>query len=145
MKSTKKVYCRYVCSFLGDSVVKNPLASAGDRGDVSSVRGSGRSPGVGNGNLLQYSCLENSGQRSSMGYRPQNRKELNMTVQLSLWACMRTHAHTDTEVCVWLLSSASRKLDKNKVEVISWNPYLVMVINYFLQVVKPYLLYNSHT
>ena len=85
------------------------------------------------------------GQRSSMGYSPQSRKELNMTVQLSLWACMRTHTHTNAEVCVWLLSSASRKLDKNKVEVISWNPYHIMVINYFLQVVKPYLLYNSHT
>ena len=41
-------------------VVKNPSASAGDRRDTGSVPGSGRSPGEGNGNLLQYSCLENS-------------------------------------------------------------------------------------
>ena len=45
--------------FPGGSVVKNPLASAGDARDISSILGLGRSPGEGNGNLLQYSCLEN--------------------------------------------------------------------------------------
>src|SRR5574337_1270413 len=44
---------------LGGSVVKNLPTYAGDRGDVSSIPGLGRSPGGGNGNLLQYSCLEN--------------------------------------------------------------------------------------
>ena len=39
--------------------VKNPSASAGDTGDAGSIPGSGRSPGGGNGNPLQYSCLEN--------------------------------------------------------------------------------------
>ena len=38
---------------------KNPPANAGDSGDVGSISGSGRSPGIGNGNPLQYSCLEN--------------------------------------------------------------------------------------
>ena len=40
-------------------MVKNPPANAGDIRDAGSIRGSGRSPGGGNGNLLQYSCLEN--------------------------------------------------------------------------------------
>ena len=40
-------------------VVKNPPASAGDARDVGSIPGSGRSPGGGHGNPLQYSCLEN--------------------------------------------------------------------------------------
>ena len=40
-------------------MVKNPPANAGDAGDVGSIPGSGRSPGEGNGNPLQYSCLEN--------------------------------------------------------------------------------------
>ena len=40
-------------------VVKNPPANAGDMKDAGSVPGSGRSPGGRNGNLLQYSCLEN--------------------------------------------------------------------------------------
>ena len=39
-------------------VVKNPPASAGDLRDVSSICGSVRSPGEGNSNTLQYSCLE---------------------------------------------------------------------------------------
>ena len=40
-----------------DSVVKNPPANAGDKGLIP---GSGIYPGVGNGNPLQYSCLERS-------------------------------------------------------------------------------------
>ena len=40
-------------------VVKNLPANAGDRGDVGSIPGSGRCPGEGHGNPLQYSCLEN--------------------------------------------------------------------------------------
>ena len=40
-------------------MVKNLPASAGDTGDTGSVPGSGRSPGEGNGNVLQYSCLGN--------------------------------------------------------------------------------------
>ena len=42
--------------FPGGTVVKNPSASAGD---VGSMPGLGRSPGEGNGNPLQYSCLGN--------------------------------------------------------------------------------------
>ena len=54
--------------FLGDSllqasqvtlVVKNPPASSGDIGDLGLIPGLGRSPGEGNGNPLQHSCLEN--------------------------------------------------------------------------------------
>ena len=40
-------------------VVKSPPANAGDIEDVGSVPGWGRSPGGGNSNPLQYSCLEN--------------------------------------------------------------------------------------
>ena len=40
-------------------VVKNPPASAGDERDAGLTPGSARSPGVGNGNPLQYPCLEN--------------------------------------------------------------------------------------
>ena len=43
--------------FPGGSVVKNPPANVGD---VGSIPGLGRSPRKGNGNPLQYSCLENS-------------------------------------------------------------------------------------
>ena len=39
--------------------VMKPTANAGDRRDVGWIPGSGRSPGGGHGNPLQYSCLEN--------------------------------------------------------------------------------------
>ena len=42
--------------FPGDTVVKNPPTNAANAGSIS---GSGRSPGKGNGNLRQFSCLEN--------------------------------------------------------------------------------------
>ena len=40
-------------------VLKNLTASAGDERDEGSIPGSGRSPGGGRSNPLQYSCLEN--------------------------------------------------------------------------------------
>ena len=47
-------------------MVKNLPANAGDTGDMGLIPGSGRSPGGGNGNLLQYSCLENFLDRGAM-------------------------------------------------------------------------------
>ena len=46
--------------FPGGAVLKNLPASAEDARDAGLIPGLGRSPGVGNGNPLQYSCLENS-------------------------------------------------------------------------------------
>ena len=40
-------------------MIKNLPANAGDTGELGLIPGLGRSPGVGNGNPLQYSCLEN--------------------------------------------------------------------------------------
>ena len=70
--------------FPGDSVVKNLPAKAGDTRDVGLIPGLGRSPGGGNGNLLQYCCLE----------KPMNRGAWRVTVhevtkswkQLSIYA-----------------------------------------------------------
>ena len=45
--------------FLHGWVVKKPPANAGDTRDMGSIPGSGSAPGGGNGNPLQYSCLEN--------------------------------------------------------------------------------------
>ena len=49
---------------------KESTFSAGDAGDVGSVPGSGRFPGGGRSNPLQYSCLENLIQKSLEGYSP---------------------------------------------------------------------------
>jgi len=46
-------------------VVKNTPAKVGDTKDMGTIPGSRRSPGVENGNPLQYSCLENSMDRRS--------------------------------------------------------------------------------
>ena len=64
--------------FLGDSVIKNLPANAGD---VDSIPGLRRSPEGGNGNPLQHSCLENlmERERSLAGYSPWGHKELDAT------------------------------------------------------------------
>ena len=46
-------------------VIKNPPTNAGDLRDEGSIPGSGRSSGVGSGNPLQYSCLQNSTDRGA--------------------------------------------------------------------------------
>ena len=65
------------CSFPGGLDSK---ASAYHVGDSGSIPGSGRSPGEGNGNPLQYSCLEKShGWKSLVGFSPWGRKESDTT------------------------------------------------------------------
>ena len=49
----------------GGTVIKNKPANSGDVGDTGLIWGLGRSPGEGNGNSLQYSCLENSMDREA--------------------------------------------------------------------------------
>ena len=73
----------YVYGFPGGSEGKESVCNAGDLG---SIPGSGRSPGEGNGNPLQFSCLEKPHrQRSLAGYSPWGHKELDMTEQLTLY------------------------------------------------------------
>ena len=74
--------------FPGCSVVTAPPVKARVSGDTGSIPGLGRSPGQGNGNPLQYSCLEKSHrQRSLVGYSPWGRKESGAI----------EHAHTVTQ------------------------------------------------
>ena len=58
--------------------------SACNMGDSGLTPGWGRSPGEGNVNPLQYSCLEFQEQRSLAGYSPWSRKESDMSEQLTL-------------------------------------------------------------
>ena len=58
--------------------------SACNAGDADSISGLGRSLGEGNGNSLQYSCLENPhGQRGLAGYSPWDHKDSDRTERLS--------------------------------------------------------------
>ena len=77
-------YLPFICflkNFPGSSVVKNPPANAGD---ARSIPWSGRSPGEGNGNPLQYACLGNPvDRRAWLGCSPWDSKESDMTQQLN--------------------------------------------------------------
>ena len=75
-----KLFFILIKDFPGSSVVKNPSANTGDIGDEGLIPRSGRSPGGGNGNPLQYSWLENPHRwRSLVGYSPWGCKESGMT------------------------------------------------------------------
>ena len=69
--------------FPDSSIGKESACSAGDLG---SIPGQGRSPGEGNGNPLQYPCLENPMDRGAWwaACSPRGRKELGTTEQLTL-------------------------------------------------------------
>ena len=83
-------------------VVKNPPANAGDAGDMGLIPGSGRSPGEGNGNLAQYSCLENTMDRRAWWATVHG-----VTKSWTWWAC--THKspwiHNGTPSPASILSS----------------------------------------
>ena len=65
-------------------VVKNPCANEGDAGDTGSVPELGRFPREGNGNPLQYSCLENPMDRGAWWATvPSGHKESDTTEGLS--------------------------------------------------------------
>ena len=57
--------------------------SACNAGDLGLIPGSGRFPGEGNGNPLQYSCLENHMDGEAWGAIPHAAAELDMTEQLT--------------------------------------------------------------
>ena len=81
--------------FPGGTEVKNPPANAGDTRDTGSISGLGRSPGGGNGNLIQYSCLENSMDRGAWWAIVHG--VAKSQTQLSARTHKHTHTHTDTK------------------------------------------------
>ena len=82
-------------------VVKNPPVNAGDVRDLGLIPGSGRSPGGGHGNPLQYSCLERRTEEPGWATIHRVAKSWTQLKQLS------THAHNSQSVSeiVELISS----------------------------------------
>ena len=78
--------------FPGGSVVKESCNS----GNVGSIPGSERSPGGGNGNPLEYSCLENPMDRGAWQAIVQRVAESDTTEWLCAWVRTRAHTHTHT-------------------------------------------------
>ena len=74
----------------GGSVVKSLPANAEDTEDTGSITGSGRSPGKGNGNPLQFSCLKNPMDRGVW------------------WATYSPWGHKESDTTEWLTLSLSR-------------------------------------
>ena len=83
--------------FPGGSGVKNPLATAGD---AASIPGLGRSPGEGNGNPLQHSCLENPIDRGAW------QATIHGVAKSPTWLSDWTRTTTKYEIKQWELSSA---------------------------------------
>ena len=78
-------------------VVKNLPSSTGDARNSGPIPGSGRSPGVGHGHLLQYSCLENPVDRGAWWATVHGvTKELDTNKRL--YTHTHTHTHTQTQL-----------------------------------------------
>ena len=84
--------------FPGGAVVKNPPAKTGDARDVGSIPGSGRSPGGGTGNSLQYSCLENSMDKGAWQATVHEVAKSWSDTAVHMCACAHTHTHTVTKI-----------------------------------------------
>ena len=97
--------------FPGGTVIKSLPADAGDARDVGSIPVLGRSPGVGNGRPLQYSCLGNPIDRWAW-WTAVHRVQKSQT-QLSDWA--RTHTHTHNPItqreAVWGVTHKTCRLN----------------------------------
>ena len=95
-------------------VVKNPPGSAGDIRDVGSIPGSGRFPGGGHGQLLQYSCLENPMDRGAWRVTVHGvKEELDMTKAISGTLC--DHAREKKN------KNSSQRKQKRRLKKISRN------------------------
>ena len=81
-------FWQVIIVYMGLLVVKKLPADAGNIRDVSSIPGSGRSPGEGNGNRLQYSCLENP-----MDRRAQQAMVHSVAKNQTQLKWLSTHAH----------------------------------------------------
>ena len=80
-------------------VPKNPLANAGDAGDLDVISGLGRPPGEGNGNPLPYSCQENSMDRRARRATVHGvTKKSDTTKQLSMQVYIYIHIYGDDQI-----------------------------------------------
>ena len=108
----------------GGSVVKNPSANGGD---VDLIPGSGRSPGEGNGNPIQYSCLGNPMDRGA--WWATIHEVAKSQIWLSDWAhvfvCAHTHTHTPVqplspESCLFVMTQSFSVLSPDSSEKWRW-------------------------
>ena len=95
------VYRRSIFMYIAQValMVKNLPANAGDLRDASSIPGLGRSSGEGNGNPLQYSCLENYMVREPGGLQSMGSQRIGH--DLSDLACICKYIYMHVCVCIF--------------------------------------------
>ena len=120
----------------GDSGKESPPANEGEAGDLGLIPGSGRSPGARNGNLLQYSCLENPMGRGTSWWATVHGAAENQTTE-------QEYTHTRKH---WIVSVAPWCIWKDSVSLINCAiPFYAehhQVIVHFLPLLK-FLILNS--
>ena len=100
--------------FQGGSVVKNLPVSARDAGVTGSIPGSGRSPGGGNGNPLQYSCLNNP--TAGQTWQPTVQRVTKSWTRLTDHTC----THSSTELSKYnILNNSSENINDLHVSLIT--------------------------
>ena len=117
-------------------VVKNSPANEGDIRDIDSIPGSGRSPGGGHGNTLQYFCLENPMARGAWWAIVHGAaKSQTRLKQLSTHARIHTHIHTHTHthrfflprskrlLIAWLQSTSTVILETKKIKSVTTSTF----------------------
>ena len=123
--------------FSGGSVVNN--LSAMQETEVSSIPGLGRSPGGGNGNLLQYSCLENSmdkgAWRTTVHRVTKNWTQLKR-LSMHAWFCISPEVS-------WKLFSPGELFKKKKERKDTWNSSSLFL--HFGQSNQPLVCFSSMT
>ena len=97
-------------------VKKKSSASAGDVGDTGSIPGLGRSPGEGNGNPHQYSCLENSMDRGTWQDTVHGVAGLDMTYRQAGLHNKRAQTGNLTEIHILTILEAK----KSKTKIPAW-------------------------
>ena len=80
-------------------MARNPPANTGDTRHTGSIPGSGKSPGVGHGNPLQYCCLENSMYRGAW--------EATMHGVTKNWTQLGTHAYINVKLTILSVSECT--------------------------------------
>ena len=116
--------CIYVSVYLGFPGGSDCKESACNTGDLGSIPGLGRSHGEGNGNLLQYSHLENFMDGGTCGYSPPSLKEPDKTEQLTKSkVCQKSMVKKQSRECgCKVLWENVRKIDESALEYHSARP-----------------------
>ena len=120
-------------------LVKKLPANAGDTRDMSSIPGSGRSPGGGHGNPLQYFCLENSMDRGAWWVTVHGVKNSGTWLN----ACVHAHAHTHTHTH----TNDKKGMGYKNPDMEDWfleNCRRTAILNWSWKKLQWLLCYNSH-